>query len=139
MFTPLIIIGPSAKQVTLQELVEQYNLTDEQLNSGIEVPDTPYLASCFDNVELYSSAMGLPPAEQADVNMLTHREGTQTAMMKCLQIWKQHNPSQATYRALLDIALRLGKGDTAHQVCQQLTQRKHMSGDQHPPSKPSTK
>ena len=133
MFTPLIIIGPSAKQVTIQELVEQYNLTDEQLNSGIEDSDTPEMASCFDNVELYSSAMGLPPAEQANVNMLTHREGTQAAMMKCLQIWKQHNPSQATYRTLLDIALRLGKGDTAHQVCQQLTQRKHMSGDQ-PPS-----
>ncbi|XP_064384730.1 uncharacterized protein LOC135333658 [Halichondria panicea] len=112
-------LGPSAKRVTLQELVEQYNLTDEQLNSEIEVPDTPELALCFDDVELYSSAMGLAIAEQADVNQ---SRGTQAAMMKCLQIWKQHNPSQATYRALLDIALRLGKGDTAHQICQQLTQ-----------------
>ena len=49
------------------------------------------------------------------------------------------------YRALLDIALRLGKGDTAHQICQQLTQRKYMytcyymSGDNHPPPRPSTK
>ncbi|XP_064385250.1 uncharacterized protein LOC135334123 isoform X3 [Halichondria panicea] len=114
------VSGPSAKRVTLQELVEQYNLTDEQLNSEIEVPDTPELALCFDDVELYSSAMGLAIAEQADVNQ---SRGTQAAMMKCLQIWKQHNPSQATYRALLDIALRLGKGDTAHQICQQLTQR----------------
>ena len=136
-----IIIGPSAKRVTLQELVEQYNLTDEQLNSEIEVPDTPELALCFDDVELYSSAMGLAIAEQADVNQ---SRGTQAAVMKCLQIWKQHNPSQATYRALLDIALRLGKGDTAHQICQQLTQRKYMytcyymSGDNHPPPKPST-
>ncbi|XP_064385325.1 uncharacterized protein LOC135334177 isoform X4 [Halichondria panicea] len=112
-------LGPSAKRVTLQELVEQYNLTDEQLNSEIEVPDTPELALCFDDVELYSTAMGLAIAEQADVNQ---SRGTQAAMMKCLQIWKQHNPSQATYRALLDIALRLGKGDTAHQICQQLTQ-----------------
>ena len=135
-----IIIGPSAKRVTLQELVEQYNLTDEQLNSEIEDSDTPEMASCFDNkVTQYSSAMGLPPAEQADVNMLYQREGTQTAMMKCLQIWKQHNPSRATYRALLDIALSLGKGDTAHQICQQLIQRKHISGDNPPPSKPSTK
>ncbi len=136
-----IIIGPSAKRVTLQELVEQYNLTDEQLNSEIEVPDTPELALCFDDVELYSSAMGLAIAEQADVNQ---SRGTQAAMMKCLQIWKQHNPSQATYRALLDIALRLGKGDTAHQICQQLTQRKYMytcyymSGDNHPPPKPGS-
>ncbi len=81
------------------------------------------MALCFDNVSMYSSAMGLAPAEQADVNMWYHREGTQTAMMKCLKIWKQHYSSQATYRALLDIVLGLGKGDTANLICQQLTQR----------------
>ncbi len=70
--------------------------------------------------------MRLSPAEHADVNMLYHREGTQTAMMKCLKIWKQHNPYQATYRALLDIVLGLDKGDTAHQICQQLIPRKYM-------------
>ncbi len=70
--------------------------------------------------------MGLPPAEQADVNMLCHREGIQKAMMKCLKVWKQHNSSRATYRALLDIVLSLGKGDTADQICQQLTQCKYM-------------
>ncbi len=79
------------------------------------------MALCFDDVELYSSAMGLANAEQADVNQ---SRGTQVAMMKCLQIWKQHDPSRATYRALLDIVLRLGKENTADQICQQLTQRK---------------
>ncbi len=84
------------------------------------------MALCFDDVELYLTAMGLAPAEQADVNMLYHREGTQTAIMKCLKIWKQHNPSLATYRTLLDIVLRLGKENTADKICQQLTQRKYM-------------
>ncbi len=125
-------IGSPANQVTLQELIKRYSLTDEQLDSKIEYSDTPKLALCFDNVELYSSSMGLPPAEQADVNMLYHREGTQTAMMKCLKIWKQHNPYQATYRALLNIVLGLKKGDTAHQICQQLTPRKYMSCDNPP-------
>ncbi|XP_064392626.1 uncharacterized protein LOC135340238 isoform X2 [Halichondria panicea] len=115
--------GLPANQVTLQELIKRYSLTDEQLNSKIEYSDTPKLALCFDNVELYSSSMKLPLAEQADVNMLYYREGTQTAMMKCLKIWKQHNPYQATYRALLDIVLGLYKGETAHQICQQLTPR----------------
>ncbi|XP_064385072.1 uncharacterized protein LOC135333968 isoform X2 [Halichondria panicea] len=117
------VSGPSAKRVTLQELVEQYNLTDEQLNSEIEDSETPEMASCFDDVDLYSSSMGLGIADQADVKRLYHSEGTRAAMMKCLQIWKERNPFQATYRALLDIALRLGKGDTAHQICQQLIQR----------------
>ena len=123
MFT--LSIGSCDNRVTLQELIKQYNLTDKQLNSKIDYSDTPKLALYFDNVELYSSAMRLPPAEQADVNMLYHREGTQTAMMKCLKIWKQHNPYQATYRALLNIVLEVGKGDTADKICQQLTQRKY--------------
>ncbi len=72
----------------------------------------------FYDVELYSTAMGLAIAEQADVNQ---SRGTQVAMMKCLQIWKQRDPSRATYRALLDIVLRLGKGNTADQLCQHLT------------------
>ncbi len=117
-------IGPPANQVTLQELIKRYSLTDEQLDSEIEYSDTPKLALCFDNVELYSSAMELTSAEEVDVRESRHVDGNQTAMMKCLQIWKEHNPSQATYRALLDIVLELGKGDTAHQICQQLTQRK---------------
>ncbi len=84
------------------------------------------MALHFDDVEMYSTAMGLARAEQADVNMLYHREGNQAAMMKCLKVWKQHDPSRATYRALLDIALSLGKGDTAGKICQQLTQCKYM-------------
>ncbi len=123
-------IEPPAKQVTLQELIKQYNLTDEQLNSEIEDSDTPEMALCFDDVELYSTAMGLAPAEKAGVK---ESRGTQVAMMKCLQIWKEHYPSRATYRALLDIVLRLGKENTADQICQQLTlgQRKFIitSGD----------
>ncbi len=119
-------IGPPANRVTLQELMSRYSLTDEQLNSEIEDFDFPCLAKMFDGAAIYSSAMGLTRAEQTDVNMLYHREGTQAAMMNCLQSWKEHNSFQATYRALLDILLRLGKGDTADQICQQLTQGKYM-------------
>ncbi len=112
-------IGSPANRVTLQELTRRYNLTDEQLNREIEDSDTPKLALYFDNVSIYSSAMGLAHAEQADVN-LYHREGTQIAMMRCLRVWKQRDPLRATYRALLDIVLGLGKRDTAHQICHQL-------------------
>ena len=119
-------IEPPANQVTLQELIQQYNLTDQQLNSEIEVTDTPTMALCFDDVSIYSTAMGLAPAEQADVKESRRLYDTQTAMMNCLQIWKRHNPSRATYKALLDIVLRLKKGDTADQICWKLTQREYM-------------
>ena len=113
--------------------MRRYNLIDEQLNSKITNCDFLYLATYFDDVEIYSNAMELASAEQADVKRLYHSEGTRAAMMKCLKIWKQHNPSQATYRALLDIVLRLGKGDTADKICRQLTQRKYMCISAPPP------
>ncbi len=83
--------------------------------------------------------MRLTPAEQADMNRLYHSEGTQAAMMKCLQVWKERDPFQATYRALLDIALRLGKGETADKICQQLTQRKYMCISAPPPFPPPSR
>ncbi len=126
-------IGPPANQVSLQELTRRYNLTDEELNREIEHSDTPNVAIYFDDVSIYSSAMRLAPAEQADVIRLYHSEGTQSAMMKCLKVWKQHNSSRATYRALLDIVLILGKRDTADKICQQLTQRKYMCISAPPP------
>ncbi len=115
--------GPPANQIALQELMKRYNLTDEQLNREIINSDFSYLAKYFDDVEIYSNAMGLDPAEQDDVKRLYHSEGSQAAMMKCLKTWKQHNSSRATYRALLDIVLNLRKGETADHICRQLTQR----------------
>ncbi|XP_064389434.1 uncharacterized protein LOC135337431 isoform X3 [Halichondria panicea] len=114
--------GPPSNRVALQELMRRYKLTDEQLNSEIRNSDCSYLAIYFDDVEIYSNVMELASAEQADVKRLCHSEGTRAAMVKCLKIWKEHNSSQATYRALLDIALSLGKGDTADKICRQLTQ-----------------
>ncbi len=113
-------IGPPANEATLQELIMQYNLTDKQLDSEIE--EIIFLAEYFDGVEIYSNAMGLTRAEQADVNELFHKRGTQVAMTECLTIWKQHNPYAATYRALLELLLRLRKEKIADEICQHLTQ-----------------
>ena len=122
--------GPHSNQVALQELMRRYNLTDEQLNREIVDSDTPVMALHFDDVEMYSIAMGLAIAEQADVK---ESRGNQAAMLKCLQVWKERDPFQATYRALLDIVLRLGKGETADKICQQLSQRKYMCISDPPP------
>ncbi len=118
--------GSPANQVALQELMKRYKLTDEQLNREIVDSDTPVMALNFDDVEIYSIAMKLASAEQADVKRLNNSEGSRAAMIKCLKTWKQHNSSRATYRALLDITLSLGKGDTADKICRQLTQCKYM-------------
>ena len=136
MFVNFPSTGPPANRVALQELMRRYKLTDEQLNREIVDSDTPVMALNFDDVEMYSTAMGLAIAKQADVK---ESRGNQAAMMKCLQVWKERDPFQATYRALLDIALRLGKGETADKICQQLTQRKYMYMSAPPPLPPSSR
>ncbi len=113
-------IGSPANQVTLQEIIKRYSLTDEQLDS--EIDEITFLAEYFDGVKIYSNAMGLTRAEQADVNELFHKRGTQVAMTECLTVWKQHNPYAVTYRALLELLLRLRKERIADEICQHLTQ-----------------
>ena len=102
--------------------MKQYCLTDEQLNSKIKHSNFPFLAKYFDGVTIYSNALGLTTAEQTDVNVLYQREGTQVAMIKCLSCWNQNNPYAATYKALLNLLLKLRKERIADEICQHLTQ-----------------
>ncbi len=78
----------------------------------------PFLAEYFDGVILYSSSMGLSPAEQADINELYHKEGTQVAMTKCLILWKKHSPFPfaATYKALLELFTEIEKREDSFSI-----------------------
>ena len=83
--------------------------------------DIPYVAKYFDGVIIYSSAMGLTPAELADVKDLSYRKGIQVAMTECLILWKRHDPVTATHKVLLELLLKLRKEEVADQICQHLT------------------
>ena len=102
----------------MEKLAEIHNLRNDQLNCEIEEEDIITLAGYFDNVEYYLSALGLITAEQTDIKFKKVTEGTQIAMNECLTLWKRHNPSAATLRALLEILLRLKKVEIASKVCQ---------------------
>ncbi len=101
--------------------MSRYSLTDEQLNSEIGDSDVFYLAKYFDGLAIYANAMGLTPAEQADVNELRPKMGTQVAMTECLILWRKHNYA-ITYKALLELLLGLRKDKIADDICQHLTQ-----------------
>ena len=100
----------------LKELMEKYSISDDQLDCEIEDKDIIILADYFDEAEYYLSNFGLSPAEQADVRSKTTK-GNRIAMNHCLLLWKQHNPSTATLRTLLEILLRLKKEEIAFRVC----------------------
>ncbi len=106
--------------VGLQELMDHVDTV--QLNREIPDDELPVIAAYFNNVELYSQAMGLSPAEQVDVRTALHQYDTQTAITKCLLFWQQRDPYKATYGALLELLLRLHRTQVATQVCQYLAQ-----------------
>ncbi len=110
--------------MTLQKLVKRHSLTDIQLNCEIGKVDIPILAKHFDKIELHMELMNLSPAEQEDVVNTMHTRGNQVAMTKCLSLWKGHISFDATYRALLEVLLRLEKGEVANNVCLYLAAKK---------------
>ena len=113
-----ITLGSSSKPVSavLQQLMDKYQLTTFQINHEIPRTDVSYLAACFDNVELYVDAMELSPSEKSDV-LLTRLDSNHLAMIMCLNIWKRKKLSQATFRALLEMLIKLKKEAIADKVC----------------------
>ena len=97
----------------LQGLMNKYQITTFQVDCEIQQKDIPYLALHFDNVNLYVDVMELTPGEQMDVN---RADTNQLAMIKCLKLWKGKNPAQATFRALLEMLVKLKKEEIASQV-----------------------
>ena len=103
--------------VTLDSIMSDYNIIDKQLDLQIEESDVTYLAAHFDDVKLYLKVLGLTNSEQVNVRTTAHLNGNQIAMTECLSVWRQHNPSTATLRTLLDILLKLRKEDIALKIC----------------------
>ena len=96
--------------------MKDYNISSDQLDYEIKEEDVTYLAEHFDNVERYVVVMGLTESEQADVKRMTHTHDNQIAMARCLLLWRQHNPSTATLRKLLEVLLNLKKERIASNV-----------------------
>ncbi|XP_064391903.1 uncharacterized protein LOC135339643 isoform X3 [Halichondria panicea] len=113
--------GSSAQPTTLQRLMDKHKLTTAQVNSEIQQKDIPLLAGYFDNVGFYIYLMELSPGEQSDVQ-LKKNESNHLAMIECLTIWKRRKPSQATFRALLEMLVKLKKEEIAAKVCQCITE-----------------
>ena len=92
-------------------------VTDSQLDTEMEEADMILLAAHFNNVETLSVQLRLTPADRQDVRNTEFLSGTQTAVDKALRLWRKANPVAATYRALVEIVLRMGRGDLAAFMC----------------------
>ena len=89
----------------------------------MEEADLPEVAACFDNTEDYVEKLGLSPGQQTDVSEVkaeTLLNRTQAGMKVALKYWRNRNPIESTFRAILLILLSLLKGDIAVRVCKYL-------------------
>ena len=107
------------KTVTIEELKDRTNVTDAQLDCEIEEGDMTLLAPYFRDVETLSKQLGLTPADQQNAKNASLQFDVQTGVKKALSLWRRADPSAATYRALVEIVLRMGgNGVTiATEVC----------------------
>ncbi|XP_064388594.1 death-associated protein kinase 1-like isoform X4 [Halichondria panicea] len=108
----------------LHEFMVKHGVTDEQLDREIEQDDLAPVAMHFDDVELYLNPLKLTDNEQSDVRRETYlSRSNQVAVINCLLIWRGHEPSEATFGALIRILLDLGKEEMATKICQYLKQK----------------
>ncbi|XP_064395807.1 uncharacterized protein LOC135342889 isoform X3 [Halichondria panicea] len=61
--------------------------------------------------------LNLTPADLGDVTDVTRRCSNQAGVAHALRVWRRVNPSRATFRALVEIAIALRRGDTATDIC----------------------
>ena len=121
---PKFILSISHSELSIDLLKRETQITDEWLDQRLEEADLPEVAACFDNTEDYVEKLGLTPGQQTDVmRTQTLLNSTQVGMKVALKYWRNRNPVEATFRALLLILLSLLKGDVAVRVCKYLSDK----------------
>ena len=109
--------------MTVESIKEQTGVTDTQLDKEIAADDLPILAGCFGNYNDYLDKLSLTRAECADVVRTEILEKShQSAMREALRFWRKRDQSVATFKALLNFAMGLGKHQDAIDICNYIVQ-----------------
>ena len=123
---PRFTLSIPHSELSIDLLKRETQITDEWLDQRLEEADLPEVAACFDKAEDYVEKLGLTPGQQTDVSEVkakTLLNRTQAGMKVALKYWRNRNPVEATFRALLLILLSLLKGDVAVRVCKYLSDK----------------
>ena len=108
--------------LSIENLKRKTGIDDSQLATVIREEDISKVAGLLDEVDIYLDMLGLLQAQQTDIKDIAYRHSTTQAMTKALTLWRQPDPSAATFRALLEILLDLNREDMAVRVCQYITE-----------------
>ncbi len=94
------------------------SLGSSSLDTGIKENHMFELAAYFDSqgLSILISATEIFAHEVGDVERALATTGTQTAVHKCLKCWRNRQPKQATFQALLTFVRRSGREDIAENI-----------------------
>ncbi|XP_064401100.1 uncharacterized protein LOC135347138 isoform X2 [Halichondria panicea] len=110
----------SSLREMLAELLRTKDVTWSLLSDGLKKP-TVKLINLADSVTATTpnllDRLNLTPADLGDVTDVTRHYGNQAGVAYALRVWQRVNPSRATFRALVEIAIGLRRGDTAVDIC----------------------
>ncbi len=109
-------------QLTIDTLMINTGLTDEQVNQKISETEFPQIADLFDSIDDLREQFGLSAAEKSDVERLQHIS-TKTSAKKALKYWREQDPYKATFKNLLTILLANKKGGVATDVAYYISNR----------------
>ena len=71
-------------------------------------------------MDLYINSLDLTAGDKSYVKKIAGSSGNQIAMITALTLWKECEPWNATFKAIIDIMLSLKKGSDARKVFQYL-------------------
>ena len=108
--------------LTIEDLKIMTGISTAQLDKEIVEFDIFLLAGCFDRYSDYVDRLRLSPPECEDLRTEQFLYGHQSAMAKALRLWRRHDPSAATYRALVNMALELMNGEVATRLCEYIVE-----------------
>ncbi len=112
LFATMLIINCTENEssLTVERIMEETGITEQQLDMVLEDCDRQSIAECFDDVAIYLDQFELSPADRENVRQ---QHTAQAAMTAALKFWSRKNPYEATLRKLLAIIINQKRGDTA--------------------------
>ena len=109
--------GKLQSSSVMEDVCRKTGVTDQQLDQEIPNSDIYCVA---EHIEMTPGLLGrleLTTAEKSDATRKGNYEGNQSGVAYALSVWQRVNPSRATFRALVEIAIGLRRGDTATDIC----------------------
>ena len=103
----------------MENLKKRTHVTDEQLDQVLDDNvDFDILSGKIINYRSYRPYLGLSETEVLEIEQNPHLAySRRLKVAHVLKKWHSKNPSKATYRALVEVALKIEEGKDAEEIC----------------------